>query len=110
MPLWVVVIVAVVLVAVVALFFYARRSRPLEPPGMPIAIPSGGLEQQARRQALQVHGNELLERRVDLESRRGTLTGDDQVFDALVAVQDRFQRGEITEDEYEAEKVRLLSG
>lgn len=110
MSFWLVAVILFLVVAIISALLLVRGRR------FPAALPTPVLPaadsraDETRRQAVQVQGSELLERRVELDSRRGTLTGDQQVFDALVEVQNRFQRGEISESEYEAEKVRLLGG
>jgi hypothetical protein len=64
----------------------------------------------ARHQQLDERGAELLQRRVDLDMRRGTLGGNTELYDALEQLESRLRAGDIGEDEYEREKVRLLGG
>jgi uncharacterized membrane protein len=62
------------------------------------------------REETEATGTALLERRVQLDARRGALQGDagiDREFDRLL---DRLRAGEITEEQFEQEKRRLLGG
>jgi hypothetical protein len=49
-----------------------------------------------------------LERRAELDARRGALGGQSEIFDAFEKLEQRLRAGEITEDEFEAEKIHLL--
>jgi hypothetical protein len=95
-------------VTLIGLLRHRRRrvlpvSPPLEPPEDPAA-------RRARREEAQSQGEALLERRVMLDARRGTLGGDMGLNEALEVLDGRRQRGEISDDEFEREKVRLLTG
>ena len=65
---------------------------------------------KARQEAATAQGTELVERRVELDSRRGTLGGNEALDRALEDLERRLQVGEITADDFEREKVRLLGG
>jgi hypothetical protein len=110
MNIWVV--VAVLLFLLFAGFLAAvalRRQRP--PPPVPAAEPE---EQDAstiaRHELLEQRGTELLQRRVDLDARRGTLGGNTEVYEAFERLEADLRAGTISESEFEQEKVRLLGG
>lgn len=107
--LLIVALVVLVLGAALALVLF-RRSRQMPPP----VIESGPDEDPALREArhrdIDERGSELLERRVALDLRRGTLTGDSEAYDAFDRLEARFRAGEISEDEFEAGKIRILGG
>jgi len=65
---------------------------------------------EARHAVVEAHGTELIERRVDLDARRGTLGGDTSLDDAFTRLQERFERGDITEEQFEHAKIRLFGG
>jgi hypothetical protein len=65
-------------------------------------------EHDTRMQALEDRGTELLERRVELDVRRGALGGQTRIHDAFVELEQRLRAGEISEEEFEREKVQLL--
>jgi hypothetical protein len=65
---------------------------------------------EARHHAVDELGTELIERRVELDSTRGTLGGDRALLEALDRLEERRRKGEISDDEFEAEKIRLLGG
>lgn len=103
-------VVVLVLALVTAAILLLRRRRP-EPIPVPEAPPQiDPAAEAARHKAIDERGSELLERRVDLDARRGTLTGDSAVYDAFDRLEAQFRAGEITEDEFEARKVRILGG
>jgi predicted Zn-dependent peptidase len=64
----------------------------------------------ARRQEIEELGTELIQRRMALDARRGPLGGNTDLDEALGRLEDRFRAGEISEQEFEREKVRLLGG
>lgn len=64
----------------------------------------------ARHAVVDAHGTELIERRVDLDARRGTLGGDTSLDDAFTRLQERFTCGEITEEQFEHAKLHLFGG
>jgi hypothetical protein len=105
------VILIVVLILGSALVLVLFRQRRLSPP-LPVEVePSESIStREARHQVIEQRGTELLERRVDLDLRRGTLTGDSAVYDAFDRLEHRFQAGEISEDEFEAGKIQILGG
>lgn len=63
------------------------------------------LHREADRQ-----GTELLQRRVALDMRRGTLGGDSDLDAALEHLEQEWRRGTISDEQFEAEKLRLLGG
>ena len=65
---------------------------------------------EARHRAVDKLGSELLDRRVELDGRRGTLTGDAEVYAAFDDLERQFLAGTISEDEFEAAKIRILGG
>ncbi len=67
-------------------------------------------EQRSRQAALEPIENALLQRRVDLDARRGMLGGDSDLLEALDELERRRTTGEMSEEDFEAEKVRLLGG
>jgi hypothetical protein len=107
------IIVVVVVFLILALGLAAIALRREKSPPPPIAEPEPGedpAERHARQQALDERGTELLQRRVDLDMRRGTLGGNTEVYQAFEELESRLRAGEISEDEFEREKVRLLGG
>jgi len=67
-------------------------------------------ERRSRQAALEPIENALLQRRVDLDARRGMLGGDSDLLEALDELERRRVAGEMSEAAFEAEKVRLLGG
>ncbi len=67
-------------------------------------------ERRSRQAALEPIENALLQRRVDLDSRRGMLGGDNDLLEALDELERRRAAGGMSEADFEAEKVRLLGG
>ena len=101
----------VVLILGLALALVVFRRRRLTPPAPVEAVTQeSAAVRGARHRVIEERGTELLERRVDLDARRGTLTGDSRVDDALVRLEQRFRAGEISEDQFEAGKVQILGG
>lgn len=111
MSLWIVVVVLIVLALAAGMAVFALRRSP-SPPPPPVVVPEeeDPAVRRARHQVLEERGTELLERRVELDAKRGTLVGDSVVYDAFEALEDRLRAGEITPDEFEREKIRILSG
>lgn len=68
------------------------------------------LADAARHRRIEEQGSELLERRVDLDARRGTLAGDSGVYEAFDRLEAEFRAGIISEGEFEAGKIRILGG
>jgi len=64
----------------------------------------------ARHAVVEAHGTELIERRVDLDARRGTLGGDTSLDDAFTRLQERLESGDITEEQFEHAKIHLFGG
>lgn len=67
-------------------------------------------ERRSRQAALAPIENALLQRRVDLDARRGMLGGDSDLLEELDELERRRAAGGISEADFEAEKVRLLGG
>jgi uncharacterized membrane protein len=107
--LFAVVAIFLILAAVIALYVW-RRDEPM-PPAQVSPVPmEPAADRAARLHALEGRGTELLERRAELDSRRGALGGQSKIFDAFEKLEQRLRAGEITEDEFEAEKIHLLGG
>jgi len=102
--------VCIVIGAVLGLVYLRRDSRtsPLPPPTT--VRQEDDDARLSRRRVVDRRGSELIARRVLLEDRQDTLGGDADLSDALDRLERRRRGGEITEQEFEAEKVRLLSG
>jgi hypothetical protein len=104
-----VVVVVLILGAALALVFL-YRPRPTPPPIIEAEPDEDPAVREARHRVIDERGSELLGRRVDLDLRRGTLTGDSEVYDALDHLESQFRAGEISEVEFEAGKIRILGG
>ncbi len=105
--------IAILLVVVLAVAVLAMRRPPraAQAPTIPAVSVEDELEERrARRRSLQGQEDELLSRRVQLDQRRGTLGGDTRLYDALDHLERRFEAGDLSEDEFESEKIRLLGG
>jgi hypothetical protein len=112
MSLWIVAVIVTFAVLAAGIGLYALRR---EPPPAPLPViqtdDQGDLAARRARQAvLEPIEQELLDRRIELDAKRGTLAGDSAVYDAFVELEHRLRSGEIGEDEFEAEKLRLLGG
>lgn len=83
-----------------------RRAEVSEAPDVapPAPLPS------AERERAQEIGTELLSRRVELDARRGTLAGDTSIDAEFDRLQQQLSTGEISEEQFEREKIRLLGG
>ena len=111
MSVWIVVALAVfVLFAAVVTVFVLRRPAPAPPPDLPPMTDEDPDALVARHQMLDERGNELIERRIELDARRGTLGGNSELYADLEELEQRLRSGEISEQEYEAEKIHLLGG
>jgi hypothetical protein len=111
MSAWLVVAFAVfILFAVVVTVFVLRRPAPLPPPDLPPVTDEDPDALVTRHQMLDERGSELIERRIELDARRGTLGGNSQLYAELEELEQRLRSGEISEREYEAEKIHLLGG
>lgn len=107
------VLIAIVLFLVLAALVIAivmRRPQPALPPAPPAADGEEARARRERQEALDTRGSQLIERRVELDARRGTLGGDVDLERSLDELYQRLEAGEISEQEFEAEKVRLLGG
>jgi hypothetical protein len=107
--LLIVVLIVLILGAVSALALL-RRLRPTFPPAIEVEPDEDPAVREARHRVIEERGSELLERRADLDTRRGTLAGDDDVNDAFDQLEAQFRAGEISEYEFEAGKIRILGG
>jgi uncharacterized membrane protein len=104
------VVTVFLVLAVLVIAIAVRRPRSRIPP-TPVDVQVEELN--ARReleQAVDARGSELIERRVELDARRGTLGGDVGLERALDELYKRLEAGEISEQDFEAQKVRLLGG
>jgi len=107
---WVVsAIIAGLIVVITVAALWLRRPAP-PPPAPSPSPPEDQAERRARQRAVNERGTELLERRVELDARRGALEGDFGLSEALDRLDERRRRGNISEEDYEAEKIRLLGG
>lgn len=106
----VVVIMVLLLLAAGMAGFALRRQPPVAPP--PVVEPDD-MELDAlrtRQRILDARGSELLERRAELDARRGTLGGDTAVAEAFEELERRLNCDEISEEQFEVEKIRILGG
>ncbi len=112
MTSWIVIVVIllVLLVLVAGVVVLARSQATPVPPLVAETPREDPALRRARQEALDRQGTDLLERRVELDARRGTLGGDSDVYDAFEQLEARFQRREMSEQEFEEAKVRLLGG
>lgn len=107
------VLIAIVLFLILAALVLAivlRRPQTSLPPTPPTEDDTESAARRQRHEALDVRGSELIERRVELDARRGTLGGDTDLERSLDQLYQRLEAGEIGEQEFEAEKIRLLGG
>ena len=111
MGLLLLIVVLVVLILGAALaWLLLRRRRSIPTAAIEVEPEEDPAAREARHRVIEERGSELLERRVDLDTRRGTLVGDDEVNDAFDRLEAQLRAGEISEDEFEAGKIRLLGG
>lgn len=103
-------LIAILILGLALALVVARRRRRVPAPAVEPMPAENGAEREARHEFIEQRGTELLERRVDLDARRGTLTGDSGVNDAFDRLERRFRAGEISEDEFEEGKIRILGG
>jgi hypothetical protein len=106
---FILVIALIILGMAVALVVFRRRRVALPVP-VETEPQDDSATRAARHQVVEQRGAELLERRVDLDSRRGTLTGDSAIYDAFDRLEHKYRAGEISEDEFEAGKIEILGG
>lgn len=107
--MWVYLLLALILLLLAGLVILALRPRAA--PSPPAVAPS--IEVSSREEARQLadqRGKELLERRALLDARRGALFGMTGVDEAFTQLEERLARGEMTPEEFELEKIRLLGG
>jgi uncharacterized membrane protein len=101
------VILILIVIAIAASVMMVRRPAATPPPE---PHPPPPANYAAEREQAESIGADLLSRRVQLDARRGALGGDagiDAEFDRL---QEKLHSGEISEAQFEQEKIRLLGG
>lgn len=108
--LLVLVVVAIVLVAAFAVVWVLRRRPAPAPPPPPVPPAEDASAREARHRSIDRRGSELLDRRVELDGRRGTLAGHGEVEDEFDRLEASYRAGEISEEQFEAAKIRLLGG
>ena len=96
--------------AVVVIAVILALPQPVAVPEPVSQMPPDEAERGQRRRAAEELGDQLLARRIALDARRGTLDGNSAIDEALTSLEARLRDGDISEDEFEAEKVRLLGG
>jgi len=110
MVLWLALLVIALAVFAAAAVVVALRRPAEDQPAVPAAEDLDADARRTRQAVLESRGDELLARRAELDARRGTLQGNagiDAEFERLLR---RLEAGEIDENEFEAEKLRLLGG
>jgi len=103
-------IIVIVLALAAGMAVYALRRSQGPPPDVGELPQLDRAEWEAQHDLLDARGQELLERRIELDSIRGPLMGNTAVYDAFIALEERLRSGEIDEAEFEREKIRLLGG
>src|SRR5579884_1581211 len=103
-------IISIVVIMLILAFLVARARRNYAAEVAPMISEEPAEDRSAEHRLLDEKGTELIERRVNLDARRGTLGGDANLLEQLDELTVRHNLGEISDDEYEAEKVRLLGG
>lgn len=111
MTLWIILVLVVFLLfaGVLTVFVLRRPGEPLPPP-LPSAAEEDPEARRTRQRMLDERETELIERRIELDARRGPLGGNNQVYEAFEELEQRLRSGELSEEEFEAEKIRLLGG
>ncbi|MGI8827806.1 MAG: hypothetical protein ACR2JC_19670 [Chloroflexota bacterium] len=66
------------------------------------------LGRKKRHESIEAQGEQLIERRVELDLRRGTLGGYTDINDAFTLLEERLRAGDISDEKFEKEKIRLL--
>ncbi|MGH2448264.1 MAG: hypothetical protein ACRDFS_06645 [Chloroflexota bacterium] len=99
--------VGILVLAVLVLVLIQLRGRRAAPAAPGVAESPNRVQEH---EALDRKGSELLRRRAQLDTRRGPLGGDGELYEALDQLTARREQGQISEQEYEAEKLRLLGG
>jgi hypothetical protein len=109
---WIVLIIVVFLALAAVAGYYALRRQPARFPQPVIKTEEQEdlAARRARQAALEPIESELLERRMELDAKRGPLAGDSAVYDAFVELEEKLRSGQITEEEFEAQKVTILGG
>lgn len=102
----IILIVVVIAVAVTVVMPEAAPALP-EPPALERPPPP---DHTAEREQAESIGTELLSRRVQLDARRGALQGDTAIEGEFDRLLQKLQSGEISEEQFEREKIRLLGG
>jgi uncharacterized membrane protein len=108
--LWLILLVVLLVLFAVATASIVLRRRPPAPPDLSARSEAIEEVRRERQRAAEALGTELLDRRVQLDARRGPLAGYSQIDEEFRALEQRLQAGEITEEEFEREKSRLLGG
>ncbi len=103
------IVLVVVIVTAVVRMTITRPTRPTDEQTTPLGDAETS-ERAARHAVVEAHGTELIERRVDLDTRRGTLGGDTSLDDAFTRLQERLERRDITEEQFERAKIHLFGG
>ena len=110
MATWLILVIALVVLLAFAVAAVLLRTRAAVPP-VRVREPSEDFEERQQRQrAVESLGRDLLDRRVALDARRGPLQGNMTLDEELDDLERSFRSGEITEDEFERRKIRLLGG
>lgn len=103
-----VVVLLILCVAVVAALLYRsrRQASASEPIQNVLVEPTDPVE----RERAETVGSQLLARRVELDARRGALGGDAGIEEEFEGLLQKFAAHEISEEQFEREKIRLLGG
>lgn len=111
MSIWLILVIALILLSAVVIAAVLLRSRSSALPAHAYEASEANLgERQQRQQAVESLGRDLLDRRIALDARRGTLQGNAALDEELDDLERRRRAGEISEDEFERRKIRLLGG
>ena len=110
MHVWLTLLVVLLLLFAVATASIVLRRRTPAPPDRTTRGEAIEEVRRERQRAAEALGGELLERRVQLDARRGPLAGYSHIDEQFHTLEQRLQAGEITEQEFEEEKYRLLRG
>ena len=107
---WVIVLLALLVLFAIASASLVLRRKPPAPPNLSARGEAIQEVRRERQRAAEALGSELLERRVQLDARRGPLAGNSQIDEQFRELEGRLRAGEITEQEFEGQKARLLGG
>jgi hypothetical protein len=108
----IVVLVAIILIVVViAVTVAVVMPEPVPAPQRPSTPePVRPPDHTTEREQAESIGAELLSRRVQLDARRGALQGDTGIEGEFDRLLQKLQSGEISAEQFEQEKIRLLGG